>query len=486
MKKNILIAVLLMLLVLCVLIIVIQLNGGPSLTEFPGTSGGTGQPVSQGEDAVELEVDIDEEIEIPALIATLESLKSEFELQESSEAAEAAGEARRKAEKVLGLSGEDDAEAVKTEISIEGTVVDELGLPVAGATIFIAPRIEPVLLGSSDDDGKFAITKEIDEGLWKNAKLVYAQHDAFAKGWAPLVETEDGYAPIRIVLQMGGTIEGMVTVGGEPAEGVEVQTDSYNTIGKAVTDANGWYRIEQVAPGTVLVLAVIDQSRMLDQPAIVENAEVTIVDFDFSGANSSVIGKITVNGERTPRWHIRLFVNTHDDLREMFVLDVRDTNLYVFENVPAGKAEMILETRTEEGTKCSRRVVFDVPENEIVEKNVDISLGTAVSGRIFLPEEVVDGVVLALDGDISIPELSAEALTALEPLIVASGGVQSGRYRFDGLEPGTYTVVVLAYPELPDSEGDALTTMFATAYFDAETVELEEGEESVLDLYPEL
>src|SRR5574338_1588386 len=148
---------------------------------------------------------------------------------------------------------------------IAGTVVDESGQPMAGASLFVRPVNSGVgtRTATSDPDGSFRIT-----GLEPALYIVSGNAPAYTT-----IPSETG-APtyyrigdtVRLELVRGGAITGTVTNSiGEPVIAVRVRAtivrDHRGEIARTpvnneqTTDDRGDYRIFGLRPGTYIVIA---------------------------------------------------------------------------------------------------------------------------------------------------------------------------------------------------------------------------------------
>lgn len=373
-------------------------------------------------------------------------------------------------------------------MTIQGVVVTDTGdgeTPVPDAMLFLeelpaddTARAEAAL-AQTGADGRFRLTD-----VSPDAGLVYAHKEGFAPGWQPVPPDSNGSAEMRIVLAAGGVVSGIVTRGDQPFAGAEISVESYNTLNRVNTDGEGRYRITGVTPGKLLVVAQAPNSNHgLTRTVIVEGGETTVVDFPFGAADSSIEGVVSVDGIPAAGGAIRLSVITADGDEVIFGGGIGTAGNYIFYGVPAGAAAMAV-TAEHGDSRAYTHVVVQIGEAEAAVRDIDISLDTVLTGAVALPENVVDGVVKAMVGDVAVPELSVETLTSMESISVAAAPVMPGTYRFEGLAPGTYTLVALVYTRLPGSDEDALASLLSDALFARAVVEVEEGVETVVDLVP--
>ncbi|MBX7254932.1 MAG: sigma-70 family RNA polymerase sigma factor [Candidatus Hydrogenedentes bacterium] len=381
-----------------------------------------------------------------------------------------------------------------SSLTIEGLVVteDKAGeTPVSNARIFVGPRL-PLdesmrlqnTLATSASDGTFRVedVSVSDENQW-----VYAWHADLAPGWVSLPSQPEGTVKIRVVMTKGGTVSGRVAVGGVPVAGATVQAASVTEVGQTTTGPDGKYELENLPQGDLGILAKLPEGgRSLVRMASLLTGTTTPVDFDFSEVTSSLQGMVTSRGEPVSSGMLRMTVTTTNGEVERFEGTIQADGSYSFSEAPSGTCALVASVELESGNRASKQVAFSIAENEAHVENIDFNLTTAVRGTITIPDTVKDGAIVALRGEVKIDTLSTELLTSLEPLIAASGRIKDGAYSFDGLDPGTYTIVAFAYTELPNSDAEGLNTMLSKALFASSVVELKEGAEAVVDLTPTL
>lgn len=381
-----------------------------------------------------------------------------------------------------------------SSLTIEGIVVaeDRTGeTPVNNARIFVGPRMPldesmrvQKTLATTALDGTFRVegVSVSDENQW-----VYAWHAYLAPGWASLPSQPEGTIKLRIVMSSGGTVSGRVSIGGVPVAGATIQAASVTEVGQTVTGADGGYELKNLPQGDLGIVAMLPEGgRSLVRMASLLTDTTTPVDFDFGEVTSSLQGMVTSRGEPVPSGRLRMIITTTNGEAERFEGAIHADGSYSFPETPSGTCALVASVELESGNRASKQVAFSIAENEAHVEDIDFNLTTAVRGAITIPDTVRDGAVVALRGEVKIDTLSTEVLTSLEPLIAASDRITDGAYSFDGLDPGTYTIVAIAYTELPNSDAEGLNTMLSKALFASSVVELREGAEAVADLTPTL
>jgi protocatechuate 3,4-dioxygenase beta subunit len=202
----------------------------------------------------------------------------------------------------LGSGGIADAGDVVLEpaLSIEGTVRDEAGNPVAGAAVMVADREE--LLAAQDEvaarsvsgaDGRFRL-----DGFGSGAVTLVARRGSLVAEETVLLD-DASLTDVVLTVQGKGSIEGLVRgPDGKPVV-AEVHTRSAST----TSDAQGRYRLDALVPGSYLVLAVLesDSYRSSSREVQVRSGEATRLDFDL---NAGATLRVTVQGAATGSLHL--------------------------------------------------------------------------------------------------------------------------------------------------------------------------------------
>ena len=144
---------------------------------------------------------------------------------------------------------------------ISGTVANELtGDPVVRAHVTArsmkAPQSAEIHGALTNSDGKFAIAP-LPEGSY----MLTVERVGFVPGGKPGVPTYqlsagDSKDDLKLTLTPAGAITGRVLDGeGEPVVGADVEAQSGNGTGSAVTDEQGRFRVGSLSPGRYRVKA---------------------------------------------------------------------------------------------------------------------------------------------------------------------------------------------------------------------------------------
>ena len=365
--------------------------------------------------------------------------------------------------------------------AIEGVVVDQYGTPIENASLFLQKRPEqenayvnpPV--AHTAPDGTFRV-----DGVRLDLNALYADHPDFSPGWTSMAPDVDSIDTVRITLVPGGTVEGTVTVDGQPSQG-HIAALRYGVIGSVASEPDGSYRLERLTPGIVAVKAFVTRHRGMTRTASVEPGKTAVLDFDFPAAEAILEGHVTMDGAPVPKALLRLSVNTAADASAGYTTSPDGDGFFRFENLPAGEASMAAYSTDKSGPSRRRSVSFEIASEGVTVQDVDLTVGNcAVSGRIDIPRRDCNGAVCILDGEVVLEEFTLSVLESLDSRMAAYTNQMNGTYRFDGLAPGTYTLLVVIYPDDVDSTSD----LMGQALVVTEVVSLEESQEEVVDLWP--
>ena len=340
---------------------------------------------------------------------------------------------------------------------VEGIVVDETGKPINGARIFpgeIADDIEmlqaryPV----TGPEGTFRL-----DSVEVTTQRIYAEHPSYAFGWVELTPRR-GANRITITLTHGGRIEGAVTIGGTPAQGVRVgyyPEDFGRRQFSVTTDADGRFTIENLVPGMVRVSAFPPTSstdglpsRWRSEEVHVDEGQTTALTIAMGGATSRIEGAITYQGEPAPFTFVRPALKTAQASER---LEAKYENgIYRTDPIPAGEITLSFELVLPSQVRLRQDRVVHVGENEVVQLDVDFPGRGVVEGSItgMLPGEHV--VVAAFEGEQPLPE-SVERPDELLTGNIANSNAKDGAYMLEGLEPGTYTIRAVSLNALDDA-----------------------------------
>lgn len=333
--------------------------------------------------------------------------------------------------------------------SVEGLVVDERGVPVAGARVYPgeAPQDEWMRNNTpgttTDANGRFTLTS-----LSPDTESIGALHNDYPPVNAPveLVPGRSVYVEIR--LSQGGSIDGRVTVAGRPAQGQQVfcHNVSGGQSNHATTDPSGYYTISGLSEGDYNVTASMrlegGGNRNSNQIAQVQMDMVTTVNFDFSPGDAAIEGVVTMGGRPMAEGHVAAMVGSGGSM-EHIATQLGPDGSYRIEGVPAGTVSLNVGARMNDQWQ-SRTVQVEAVSRRTVRRDIDFQEGVRVSGTVSGQAENDMVVVIALRGSVEIPSISQSLWSRFGSLVAGQTQVaQDGAFEIQGIEPGEYTFVAV-------------------------------------------
>jgi hypothetical protein len=334
-------------------------------------------------------------------------------------------------------------------------VIAETGRPIKDAKVSVG-REPADARAQTDEKGRFVV-----DGLSTTDTLLTVTHENYVTGTASISPEVGKTTEVRITLAEGGMIEGIVTRGGAPAAGETVlavqQTDvasespwPHQVTHQAITDAQGHYLLESVAPGLIQLQAVeqkSDEHRDPEWARAVTNVEpgrTAVVNFDLPVVQSVIEGVVLVEGQPSEQAEVQASI-VSDYGRFSAGVPAKPDGTYRLDRLPAGTVTLQANAYTPAG-KLKRSVDLTLGESQVVQNDFLFSAACVVSGTV---TGVLGGEQAAVAAMTEFPS-GASTLT-LEDLMNMGGNLASdcdvspeGTFRLEGLEPGSYTIVAVA------------------------------------------
>ena len=355
-----------------------------------------------------------------------------------------------------------------TTTRVEGLVTTREGKPIKGAKVFESsdttnPRAQ------SDGLGRFAI-----ESLSTSDKSLMVTHEKYVTATVPISPRGGETIQVRVTLAEGGNIEGSVTRGGAPASGQVVNValsglspsmlagiteeefmEFMETVLRPVTDAQGHYVLGNLAVGDIS-LEVRDSGSDEDSPlaewemasAIVEAGRTTVVNFDLPLAQSVIQGVVLIEGQPPERGAGVSAAITCDYGRHSVSTDVQPDGSYRIERLPAGAVTLQVAASAAGGRYRRRSIEIELGEAQTLQSDFLFSAACAVYGTVagILAGEETAAVMALADFPSSAEELTFQDVIDLSHKSAGECSVSpDGAFRMVGLEPGSYTILAVAF-----------------------------------------
>jgi protocatechuate 3,4-dioxygenase beta subunit len=335
---------------------------------------------------------------------------------------------------------------VLADATIEGTVVDDKGAPVAEAAVDARPGFGTMIFAPGADDvsdshGHFTLGPLPDASYSVSAEWpgvgrenMYMRHDG--------VDAKPGQHDVRVVLPAAGTITGVVTVGGKPLAHYALALDEHGyfsfSIATVVDAGDGRFTRSGVPPKTWRVGIVGDDTEV----KVIEGVHV-------DPGQTTDLGTIDLSAAR----HI------HGRVVDSAGAPVAGADVLAGAVLIAGTIASD-EDPLRDAMRFSRHVTTDAGGR------FDVALPGAMARRV--PQKVM---ALGADGvrspEVVVPDGDADIVLQLAPSGTITGVVRGGTgrvtgmvnviargdaghgfampddrgtYRIEGLAPGHYTV----------------------------------------------
>ncbi|MDR7381196.1 MSCRAMM family protein [Promicromonospora iranensis] len=185
-------------------------------------------------------------------------------------------------------------------VAVSGTVLDDDGNPVAGATVTLTPAGGDPFTTATNAQGQYVI-----DGVAWDIDGNQPQEYAFSlsnlpEGYSPVsvpgnitveVGQEDASTGNDFVVQAPSAVSGTVTAGGEPVAGIVVTLDGPDGPVTTTTAADGTYTFDGVLPGDHTVSIEVPDGHVTDGPV---TQDVTVGGDDITGIDFALarLGRI--------------------------------------------------------------------------------------------------------------------------------------------------------------------------------------------------
>ena len=307
----------------------------------------------------------------------------------------------------------------------------------------------------SDTDGSFTV-----DSLIPKLTVFSAFHPDHGTGTVKVDTATVADEPLSIVLQDGSSVTGTVTVGGVPQQHatIRIVTRGPNdeVLGVDTTKDDGTYRIPYQLEGTFEVSARLKtqgfdsfrRGRTVFREVTIQAGEETTLNFDFPDSNSSMSGVITVEGKPASNANVSYIIETALGEEANSVRSDGAGN-YRFESIPAGDGTIVINAGSDQMNQRAITRSITIDEGNEYTKDFDLAGGhTLVAKLKGLEPEENHNQVFVIEGpfegdDPPIGEFHHQrGMAKVEP---------DGTFRLEGMESGTYTLVISIVALNPDN-----------------------------------
>lgn len=308
--------------------------------------------------------------------------------------------------------------------AVEGRVLSPSGRPVAGAIVAVQEGDRdffsvPSSAASTDGDGRYRL-----DGVAPGARTVHASQEGYRRTVRDL-EVRPGENTLDLTLEGGAEVRGrVVDEGGAPVPGARVSLrEGWRSwdLPRGVSGADGSFTLTSVADGTYHLLAEKEGYARNE-----EGQEVTVAGSSVGGVEvklgrgGAVAGQL-LGLDFTDLAQVRVFSEGGGSRTGM----VRPDGSYRVENLSPGRRRIVAALPG--GTRQAEGEVDLEPGVSEARLDLDFGGGVTLTGRVLRNGEPLSSAMVSLGG----PGGGRWGQTDHE-----------GRFRFEGLEEGSYELAV--------------------------------------------
>lgn len=346
------------------------------------------------------------------------------------------------------------------------TVVNVQGQPLQGAEVY--PNGWPGFQ-LSPDKGSIKTNAEglaILENLVPGTNRIFVAHSDYVPSQFELdVQAGSTLSP-TFALEVGGSLEGVVTANGKPAPDAQIRLsyadadlpgfEHFHT--EIRTDAQGKYRVESLVDGDAVV-EVYGNHQSLSRTIAVTRAQTARADFNFQIGSATVTGTVRVPSD-LPEFEqmtatLRL-VTPEGTVRYSAVIGA--DGRFTFADVQPGPAELMVTGLTPEGLERAKIGELSIPSGGEVTRDFDFGQGATIQGAATVRSGNPNAYAVLVAGEIGVHSLNNAIYTSmLQQRMIGQTIVDaSGRFQFDAVDPGEYTLIVVT-DDLGETIGTPVT-----------------------------
>ncbi|MGM7702003.1 carboxypeptidase regulatory-like domain-containing protein [Pseudalkalibacillus sp. Hm43] len=323
-----------------------------------------------------------------------------------------------------------NVELVKLVGAISGTVTDNSGNTLSGATVEIFLNNILVASTTTDSNGTYVINN-----LIPGAYTVSVSKENFGTETvgASVVENQTSIANVSLTPDPGTLTGTVLTTTGDPIEGAVLTVKDSRTganITQVLTNNQGIYTATGLAPGTYIITAQAEDFQSQQKGATILSNQTTTANFTLEANPASVTGTIINASTGLPITGVVIEVKVVDFNGNVVTTTFTDLN---------GQYEVNNLMPATYGIQAS------APDFQTNSATVTLQPGeTSVTNVTLTPEP---GSIIGTITDTSGNPLSNVLIRIVDDTGFLVGTVltdSNGDYVFDGLAPGNYTVTAIA------------------------------------------
>jgi hypothetical protein len=331
--------------------------------------------------------------------------------------------------------------------TVEGTVTNEAGEPVAGAQIHVGAyrrwMRNQAFAATSASDGTFRI-----ESLPFDTDNLAVQHSDYAPATVELEIRSGAVTPVHVVLDNGGMLRGIVRLNGSPVAGatVSVSVSQGGGHSSAQTDANGAYIMNGLPSGEAHVsghIPVDGGNSRKSHSAVIESGMETEVNFEFKTGNATLEGKLTFDGQPPARANVNVAVPGGDGPAQTYGAEVGADGTYRITGLPAGTVTISVSFENPDRRWGTRRAEAVTAAGRVTQLDMELNAGATVSGTVSGMAEGDQVFVSVVKGHMGITRFDQSFWSDNQHLFVGQARLDQGVYVLDGLSDGNYTVIAV-------------------------------------------
>jgi hypothetical protein len=347
---------------------------------------------------------------------------------------------------------------------VHGIVTDRNWMPIANAVVHAyQPDENPV--ATTDRWGRFEIPGL--PSIPKDTNLL-VRHPDYVPESVENGAIADPSEVLAITLKRGATITGTVTFRGRPAANQVVKAAISNPFGlrntkEARTDVRGAYTLTALEAhkargyqvGAILQIGEEENPRIMSMEVTLEDERATIADFDFPDWDATLEGQLLFNGYPLRNKSINIVSRGLNGTREEFKGDTDSEGFYRFEALPSGILELHVQLIGMGKTTHYRAATIEIPSGFVTTQDFSFGGSGVITGYCTGIDDSLTYEGLGLLTAESFDILAATGLTELlsrvwntnlesEIMVAEPQLAEDGSFRIENLEPGTYTLLVMA------------------------------------------